>query len=180
MKHYPHQPLYRPKEGLIDLNSDPVADAHRSEMREKILEVLRGLPDEQRTILMLRFGLENGIPLTLKEVGVLRGCTPENIRRYESNALRHLRFPDKRERMTPFVIEPGSSEILETLSVDLSFVGLSPELERDWEALLSRGETFQYLPYGFENTLLPFFGRSPYERGFRPCAPYPVGTPLSR
>lgn len=153
--HYPHQPLYRPKEGLIDPNADPIADAHRNEMREKILELLQSLPEQQRQVMILRFGIEDGIPRTLREVGDAHGCTPENVRRYESNALRHLRYPHNRSRLTPFVIEPGSSEILEQLAVDLFFVGLPPELERDWQTLLSRGETFQYLPHGFEGSLIP-------------------------
>lgn len=148
---------------LVHPDADPIADAHRTEMREKILELLQDLPEQQRQVITLRFGLQDGIPLTLREIGEIQGYTTENVRRYESNALRTLRFPHHRERLTPFVIDPGSSEILQRLAVDLFFVGLPPKLERDWQALLARGESFQYLPHGFEDHLLPCLGDLPLE-----------------
>jgi hypothetical protein len=125
---------------------------------------LQDLPEQQRQVITLRFGLQDGIPLTLREIGEIQGYTPENVRRYESGALRALRFPHHRERLTPFVIEPGSSEILEKLAVDLFFVGLPLKLERDWQTLLARGESFQYLSHGFEDSLLPFLSDLPMKK----------------
>lgn len=164
MKHYPHQTLYRPKEGLVDPKASPLEDAHRSEMREEILKLLQALPERQREILTLRFGLEDGKPLTLKEIAALQGCTPENVRRYETNALHQLRYPHHRNQVAPFVVSPGSSEILEKAAVDLFFVGLPPALERDWQTLLARGERFQYLPHGFTGSLIPSVGNLPLRK----------------
>lgn len=156
-KPLPSPGLYTRQENgrLVDPKLDPIEDASRSELREKICEVLSALPEQQQEVIRLRFGLEDGTPLTLRETGEIQGYSQENVRRYEMNALRSLKMPLSRSKLIPFVIEPGSSEILETLAVDLFFVGLPPKLERDWQTLLARGENFQYLPYGFEDSLLP-------------------------
>lgn len=67
--------------------------------KEKILTVLETLPEKERTIISLRFGLHDGHPRTLEEVGQLFGVTRERIRQIESKALRLLRHPTRSKQL---------------------------------------------------------------------------------
>jgi RNA polymerase primary sigma factor len=62
-------------------------------LRERVEEVLSTLSPREARILRLRFGLENGHPYTLEEVGQKFGLTRERIRQIEGKALRRLRHP---------------------------------------------------------------------------------------
>ncbi len=62
-------------------------------LREHIEEVLQKLPDRERKIIQLRYGLKDGRYRTLEEVGVEFGITRERIRQIEAVALRKLRHP---------------------------------------------------------------------------------------
>ena len=62
-------------------------------LREKIDATLSMLPDRERRVIMLRFGLEDGRPRTLEEVGSTFGVTRERIRQIETKALVKLRRP---------------------------------------------------------------------------------------
>jgi hypothetical protein len=62
--------------------------------------------------------------------------------------MRSLRSSPLREKLLPFGIEPGSAEILEKLEVSVGFQGFPMGLEREFNALLSKGENFHFLgPY---------------------------------
>jgi RNA polymerase primary sigma factor len=67
--------------------------------REKIMLVLETLPEKERMIISLRFGLHDGHPRTLEEVGQLFGVTRERIRQIESKALRLLRHPTRSKQL---------------------------------------------------------------------------------
>ena len=62
-------------------------------LREEIDATLSTLPDRERRVIMLRFGLEDGRPRTLEEVGSAFGVTRERIRQIETKALVKLRRP---------------------------------------------------------------------------------------
>ena len=62
-------------------------------LRERVDQVLSTLSPREARILRLRFGLENGHPYTLEEVGHKFGLTRERIRQIEGKALRRLRHP---------------------------------------------------------------------------------------
>ena len=62
-------------------------------LREQIEEVLYKLPERERKIVQLRYGLNDGKYRTLEEVGVEFGITRERIRQIEAVALRKLRHP---------------------------------------------------------------------------------------
>ncbi len=68
---------------------EEVADVVR---REEILTVLHGLSHRERRVLCLRFGLDDGRPRTLEEVGQVFGVTRERIRQIESRTLARLRI----------------------------------------------------------------------------------------
>lgn len=71
----------------------PAEAAAQSMLREQIEEVLDKLPERERKIIQLRYGLKDGKYRTLEEVGVEFGITRERIRQIEAVALRKLRHP---------------------------------------------------------------------------------------
>ena len=72
-------------------------------LRGKLGEVLRGLTERERRILELRYGLIDGSPRTLEEVGRQYEVTRERIRQIEAKALRKLRHPIRRSKLEGFL-----------------------------------------------------------------------------
>jgi len=64
--------------------------------REALEQVLRALPERERQVLILRFGLDSGTPRTLEEVGAVMGFSHERARQVERDALAALRRPEVR------------------------------------------------------------------------------------
>jgi RNA polymerase primary sigma factor len=62
-------------------------------------QVLNGLPERERQVLVLRFGLDSGTPRTLEEVGKVLGFSRERARQVERDALAALRSPEIRARL---------------------------------------------------------------------------------
>lgn len=71
----------------------PWEGADNNAMRERLHLLLSVLNERQRTVLILRFGLLDGQPRTLEEVGYLFNVTRERIRQIEAKALQRLRHP---------------------------------------------------------------------------------------
>ncbi|MBC7074095.1 sigma-70 family RNA polymerase sigma factor, partial [Candidatus Parcubacteria bacterium] len=69
----------------------PSVEAARALLRERLKEILDQLSPRERKILSMRFGLEDGIPHTLEEVGKAFGVTRERIRQIENKALEKIR-----------------------------------------------------------------------------------------
>ncbi len=76
-----------------DRISTPAEAAAASLLREQLEEVLMKLPERERKIIQLRYGLKDGRYRTLEEVGMEFGITRERIRQIEAVALRKLRHP---------------------------------------------------------------------------------------
>jgi RNA polymerase primary sigma factor len=77
-------------------DSDAVAPAEAAStqlLKERMDDVLENLTVREKKVLQLRFGLEDGRPRTLEEVGQEFGVTRERIRQIEAKALRKLRHP---------------------------------------------------------------------------------------
>jgi RNA polymerase nonessential primary-like sigma factor len=62
-------------------------------------QVLNGLPERERQVLVLRFGLDSGTPRTLEQVGAVMGFSRERARQVERDALAALRSPEIRARL---------------------------------------------------------------------------------
>jgi RNA polymerase primary sigma factor len=76
----------------------PASEAALSMLKERVEEVLMTLKPREEYILRLRYGIGDGQPRTLEELGSIFGVTRERIRQIEANALRKLRHP-RRSRM---------------------------------------------------------------------------------
>ena len=72
-------------------------------LKGKLSEVLNGLSERERKILELRYGLADGYPRTLEEVGRQYNVTRERIRQIEAKALRKLRHPTRRIKLEGFL-----------------------------------------------------------------------------
>ena len=72
-------------------------------LKGKLGEVLNGLSERERKILELRYGLADGYPRTLEEVGKQYNVTRERIRQIEAKALRKLRHPTRRIKLEGFL-----------------------------------------------------------------------------
>ena len=71
----------------------PIDSVAREMLRAQIQHALDGLPDREREVLELRFGLTDGEDHTLEEVSHYFDLTRERIRQIEAKALRKLRHP---------------------------------------------------------------------------------------
>ena len=72
-------------------------------LREHIDALLGDLKERERQVIVLRFGLEDGHPRTLEEVGKVFDVTRERIRQIEAKALRKLRNPVRSKRIRDFL-----------------------------------------------------------------------------
>ncbi len=81
----------------------PAEAAYQSLLREQLSDVLSTLTPREEKVLRLRFGLEDGRPRTLEEVGKEFNVTRERIRQIEAKALRKLRHPSRSKRLKDFL-----------------------------------------------------------------------------
>lgn len=89
---------------LEDTTADSPAEATGySILKDKINEVLATLTDRERKVLIQRFGLLDGKPKTLEEVGIEFNVTRERIRQIEAKALRKMRHPTRSKQLKAFL-----------------------------------------------------------------------------
>jgi len=99
------QPLNNDKEGrieemLADENLEtPMEVAAQNMLQQELSQALNELPERERKILLLRYGLMDGKRRTLEEVGVAFGITRERTRQIEAEAMRRLRHPSVGQRL---------------------------------------------------------------------------------
>ena len=86
-----------------DSNASTEEKAESVFLREEIEQMLQGLNPRERAVIILRFGLESGHPLTLEEVGKRFKVTRERIRQIETAALRKLRNPSRSKKIRDFL-----------------------------------------------------------------------------
>jgi len=82
---------------------EPMEEVMRDNLRESVRESLDGLPEREREVLELRFGLKDGVYHSLEEISTHFGLTRERIRQIESSALRKLRDPKRRNSLKDFL-----------------------------------------------------------------------------
>ena len=81
----------------------PADAASHTLLKEQLGEVLSTLTTREEKVLRLRFGLEDGRPRTLEEVGKEFDVTRERIRQIEAKALRKLRHPSRSKKLKDFL-----------------------------------------------------------------------------
>ncbi len=81
----------------------PADAASQLLLKEQLSEVLTTLTEREAKVLSLRFGLEDGHPRTLEEVGKEFNVTRERIRQIEAKALRKLRHPSRSKKLKDFL-----------------------------------------------------------------------------
>ena len=79
---------------LVDFISNdelaPDEEVARTLLKEDLIKALGNLSDRERRVIELRFGLKDGVPMTLEQVGQHLGVTRERIRQIEAKAIRKL------------------------------------------------------------------------------------------
>ncbi|NGX60712.1 MAG: RNA polymerase sigma factor SigA [Chlamydiae bacterium] len=89
---------------LEDTGAESPAEATGySILKDKMNEVLTTLTERERVVLIQRFGLVDGKPKTLEEVGVAFSVTRERIRQIEAKALRKMRHPIRSKQLKAFL-----------------------------------------------------------------------------
>ena len=86
-------------------NLSPEEFATNEMLKDEISEVLLTLTEREEKVIRLRFGLEDGKPRTLEEVGQMFGVTRERIRQIEAKALRKLRHPSRSRKLRDYMEE---------------------------------------------------------------------------
>jgi len=74
-----------------------------SMLKEQMHTVLTTLTDREKKVLELRFGINDGYPRTLEEVGKVFKVTRERVRQIEAKALRKLRHPTRSKKLKNFL-----------------------------------------------------------------------------
>jgi RNA polymerase primary sigma factor len=103
------QPLGNDGEGHVgemladDESETPMEIAAQRMLQQDLIRALMELPERERAILQLRYGLADGRRRTLEEVGVAFGITRERTRQIEAEALRHLRSPKVGDRLQAYL-----------------------------------------------------------------------------
>ena len=81
----------------------PEGVASRRLLQEHMSEILDGLSERERKVLVMRFGLEDGITRTLEDVGREFNVTRERVRQIEAKALRKLRHPLRSRKLRDYL-----------------------------------------------------------------------------
>jgi RNA polymerase primary sigma factor len=81
----------------------PVDSASRHLLKEQMTEILEGLTERERKVLIMRFGLEDGMSRTLEDVGREFNVTRERVRQIEAKALRKLRHPLRSRKLRDYL-----------------------------------------------------------------------------
>lgn len=84
---------------------DPYEYTAKMKLREELDSVLASLTPREERVLRLRFGLDDGRPRTLEEVGKEFSVTRERIRQIEAKALRKLKHPSRSRKLKDFMIK---------------------------------------------------------------------------
>lgn len=80
----------------------PEQYAYREQLKESLREVLSTLTEREENVIRMRFGLDNGQPMTLEEVGQKFGVTRERIRQIEAKAIRKLKHPTRLNKLASY------------------------------------------------------------------------------
>ena len=72
-------------------------------MQEQLMQVLGGLTNREADVIKARYGLTDGQPKTLDEIGKVHGVTRERIRQIESKTMSKLRHPSRSQSLRDYL-----------------------------------------------------------------------------
>ena len=81
----------------------PAEAASHMLLKEQLEEVMNDLTEREQQVIRMRFGLEDGHPLTLEQVGRYFNVTRERIRQIEAKALRKLKHPSRSKKLKDYL-----------------------------------------------------------------------------
>ncbi len=95
-------------------STDDYESVMNMELRQKLFEAMEGcnLSPREKTVIILRFGLDTGVSRTLEEVGRIFNITRERVRQIEAKALRKLRRPNGKLMLNAFRAHPDNEKVL--------------------------------------------------------------------
>lgn len=101
-------PIGEEEERLAELVADkqvrpPAEAAVQLVLRDELEKIMEKLTDRERVVLRMRFGMEDGRPHTLEEIGDALGVSRERVRQIEKEALAKLRRPELREKLAEYL-----------------------------------------------------------------------------
>lgn len=82
----------------------PEEDAQQKYLQRDIRIVINELPERERDVVVLRYGLENGEPLSTSQTAIQLGITTDRVRLVEARALNKLRCPQRNYRLKEYVV----------------------------------------------------------------------------
>ena len=85
-----------------DTATSPFEATTRSLLREQLLAVIDTLTPREQKVIRMRYGLDDGFPKTLEQVGQEFNVTRERIRQIEAKALRKLKNPSRSKRLKDY------------------------------------------------------------------------------
>jgi RNA polymerase nonessential primary-like sigma factor len=88
----------------------PEEDVHQQSLKNEIRYLINELPQRERDVLVLRFGLENGKQMTMNQIGMELGVSIDQVRLIETRALNKLRCPQRNYRLKDYYIEGHHSD----------------------------------------------------------------------
>ena len=83
--------------------SQPADAVSQAMLRQQLMEILDTLSEREAKVLRLRYGLDDGRPRTLEEVGKEFNVTRERVRQIEAKALRKIRNPNRSNKLRDFL-----------------------------------------------------------------------------
>jgi RNA polymerase primary sigma factor len=86
-----------------DTGSQPAEAVSQAMLRQQLMEILDTLSEREAKVLRLRYGLDDGRPRTLEEVGREFNVTRERVRQIEAKALRKIRNPNRSSKLRDFL-----------------------------------------------------------------------------
>jgi RNA polymerase primary sigma factor len=117
----------------------PEEDAQRVGLQNEIRAVMEELAERERRVLILRYGLENGEPMSLSQTANAVGITLDQVRLVEARALNKLRCPQRNYRLKEYVAGQTQLNFPEKLVVENDVENHDqqqklhqPELEKMW------------------------------------------------
>lgn len=120
---------------VFDLINDDQNDSaerfvYNKKLKEQVLAVLDTLTPREEKVLRLRYGIDDGKPKTLEEVGQHFNNTRERIRQIEAKALRKLRHPSRSKRLKDYLYESYDDAQIDLTAVSELNLWINEHYER--------------------------------------------------